>query len=145
MVKRSAGDWGLRAAAAGAVVFGIMTIIAGGRALFGGLEARAEVGNAVPFVLWFNFGAGFLYALSGAGLFARRKWAAWLAGLIVLATLGVFATFGFHILQGGAYELRTVGAMIIRAVVWTIIATVAWRTILAANPRTQPWHRQARP
>lgn len=145
MVKRSAGDRGLHAAAAGAIVFGILTIIAGGRALFGGLEARAEVGNAVPFVLWFNFGAGFFYVLSGAGLFARRKWAAWLAGLIVLATLGVFGAFGFHILQGGAYEMRTVGAMIIRAVVWTIIAAVAWRTILAVNSGTQPWHRQARP
>jgi hypothetical protein len=145
MVKMSAGDWGLHAVAAGAVVFGILTIIAGGRALFGGLEARAEVGNAVPFVLWFNFGAGFVYVLSGAGLFARRKWAAWLAGLILLATLGVFGAFGFHVLQGWAYEMRTVGAMIVRTVVWAIITAVAWRTVLAVNPGTQPWHRQAHP
>ena len=34
-----------------AVVFGIMTIFSGGRALFGDVQARAAVGNAIPFVL----------------------------------------------------------------------------------------------
>jgi hypothetical protein len=29
--------------------------------LFGSLESRADFGNAVPFVLWFNFIAGFVY------------------------------------------------------------------------------------
>ena len=42
-----------------AIVFGVLTVVSGGRALFAGAEARAAVGNAVPFVLWFNFLAGF--------------------------------------------------------------------------------------
>ena len=51
-----------------AVVFGVSTIISGGRALFGGTAAREAMGNAVPFVLWFNFAMGFLYIIAGAGL-----------------------------------------------------------------------------
>ena len=40
-----------------AIVFGLATVISGGRALFGG----ADMGAVVPFVLWFNFLAGFAY------------------------------------------------------------------------------------
>jgi hypothetical protein len=44
-----------------AIVFGAMTVLAGGIALFGPLESRAALGNTVPFVLWFNLLAGFAY------------------------------------------------------------------------------------
>lgn len=46
--------WALVAAIV-AVLFGILTVLSGGRALFGNDTARAAVGNAVAFVLWFNF------------------------------------------------------------------------------------------
>jgi len=58
-----------------AIVFGAMTVFSGGRALFGGADARAAVGNAVDFVLWFNFLAGFFYVLTGAGIMKARSWA----------------------------------------------------------------------
>lgn len=54
-----------------AVVFGLATVISGGRALFGG----ADMGAVVPFVLWFNFVAGFAYLLAGIGLW-RGIWVA---------------------------------------------------------------------
>jgi hypothetical protein len=123
------GQMGLRIAAGVAVVFGLLTIVSGGRALFGGPEASAAVGNAVPFVLWFNTLAGFAYVAAGIGLFARKRWAVWLSAAILLATLVVFAAFGLHVLQGGAYEARTVGAMILRTSVWFAIATMAFRAI----------------
>jgi len=47
-----------------AMAFGALTVFSGGRALFGDAQARAAVGNAVPFVLWFNFLAGFAYVLT---------------------------------------------------------------------------------
>ena len=46
------------AAGAMATLFGVLTTIAGGRALFGGEAARMAVGAAVPFVVWFKFAAG---------------------------------------------------------------------------------------
>ena len=43
------------------------------------------------------------------------------------ATVLVFAAFGVHVWSGGAYELRTVGAMSLRSIVWISIAITASR------------------
>jgi len=56
------------------MVFGALSILAGGFALFGGTATEAAVGDAVPFVLWFNFFAGVAYVVAGAGLLKRRRW-----------------------------------------------------------------------
>ncbi len=111
-----------------AVLFGLLTISAGGRALFGSAEARAAVGDAVPFVLWFNFLAGFAYVAAGAGLFLCRRWAVRLAIAIFAATILVTLAFAAHLALGGAYEMRTVGAMSLRTIVWGIIAAIAARS-----------------
>ncbi len=114
-------------AAAGivALLFGLLTIASGGRALFGDEAARKAVGHAVPFVLWFNFAAGFAYCVAGIGLLMQRRWSVWLSALIAAATVLVFLAFGAHVLLGGAYEMRTVGAMTLRSLVWIGIAVVA--------------------
>jgi hypothetical protein len=108
-----------------AILFGVLTIASGGRALFGDEAARKAVGAAVPFVLWFNFGAGFAYVLAGIGLLMKRRWAVWLSALIAAGTVLVFLAFGVHVVLGGAYEMRTVGAMTLRSLVWIGIAIVA--------------------
>lgn len=126
-----------RIAAIVAVLFGILTVLSGGRALFGGDTARAAVGDAVTFVLWFNFVAGFIYVLAGIGLFLWRWWAALLSAIIVIATLAVFAAFGWHVAMGGAFEMRTVAAMILRSGFWIAIAIPACRELgcLARQPQ----------
>lgn len=68
-------------------VFGAMTVLAGGRALFGSLESRADLGNAVPFVLWFNFLIGFVYILAGTGLLRRRRWAVYVSLFVAISTI----------------------------------------------------------
>jgi hypothetical protein len=115
------------AAALVAVAFGIVTVIVGGKTLFGGPQDRA--GHIVLFVLWFNFCAGFAYIAAGIGLLAWKRWAAQLSAAIALATVLVFIAFGAHVLLGGAFEVRTVGAMIIRSIVWLVIAASACRAI----------------
>ncbi|OGA94637.1 MAG: hypothetical protein A3E79_16555 [Burkholderiales bacterium RIFCSPHIGHO2_12_FULL_61_11] len=117
----------LRILAAVAIVFGALTIFSGGRALFGGALAQAAVGNAVDFVLWFNFLAGFAYVLAGVGLWLGRRWAAWTAGLLALATAVVAGAFGLHVMGGGAYEMRTVGALALRLGFWVVVAVAALR------------------
>ena len=119
----------LRILAVIAILFGALTLKAGGTALFGGPEARAAVGNAVPFVLWFNTMAGIAYLVAGIGLWFARPWAAHLAWLIALATLVVFAAFGVHVAMGGLFEMRTVAAMTLRSLVWLAIAALAWRCL----------------
>jgi hypothetical protein len=111
-----------------AVAFGIVTIIVGGKTLFGDPEQRAAAGNIVPFVLWFNFFAGFAYVIAGFGLFCWKRWAAILSAAIAVGTIAVFIAFGIHVVLGGTFETRTIGAMIIRSAIWIAIATAACRS-----------------
>jgi len=117
MTKKSASI-GLWIAAGIAIVFGALTIVSGGVAMFGGPAAQATAGNAVPFVLWFNFLSGFVYVLAGIGIALRKPWSGTLATALALAIITVFALFGWHVFRGGAYEMRTMGAMALRAAVW---------------------------
>ena len=109
--------------------FGLLTVKEGGLVLFGDEAARTAAGNYVPFVLWFNFLAGFAYVIASAGLWMKQPWAVWLAIVIAAATALAFAAFGAHIFTGGAYEMRTVMAMSLRLLLWTVIAAVAWQAI----------------
>jgi hypothetical protein len=111
------------AAAIVAVIFGLLTIFSGGRALFGG----ADMGAVVPVVLWFNFLAGFAYVVAGLGLWYRTSWAASLSIFIALATAAVFATFLWKVWSGTPYEARTMGAMGLRLATWVAISIVAVR------------------
>lgn len=107
-----------------AITFGLLTIVSGARALFGGVD----MGAVVPFVLWFNFLAGFAYLAAGLGLWYQTDWATGLAIAIALATAAVFAAFLWNVSKGVAFEARTMGAMGLRLVVWVIISIVAVAT-----------------
>jgi len=113
-----------------ALLFGVMTIKSGGTVLFVDGEFRQQAGNYVPFVVWFNFSAGFAYAIAGVGIWMRQRWAIWLAMLIAVSTLITFSLFGLHIFDGGLYEQRTVIAMSVRSMVWTVIAIFAYKAVV---------------
>ena len=117
----------LRGASVFAVLFGLMTLKEGSAVLLGGEAARATAGAYVPFVLWFNFLAGFAYVAAGLALWWRQGWAVGLALGIALATALVFVAFGVYVMNGGAYEMRTVAAMALRTTVWLAIGALAWR------------------
>lgn len=110
-------------------VFGLLTIREGGAVLFGGDAARLAAGDYVPFVVWFNFLAGFVYLVAGVGYWLRRRWAVAVAFGIAAATLVAFAAFGVHAATGGAFEKRTVFAMTLRVVVWLAIAALGRRAL----------------
>jgi len=125
MVERTLSRPALVAAVV-ALAFGALTVVSGGMALFSGMD----MGAVVPFVLWFNFLAGFAYIVAGLALWfkARRAW--WLCAAILVATLIVVAFFALHLAQGGPFEPRTVGALLLRSGIWAVIATVAYRARL---------------
>ena len=131
--QRGLGTWVISMVAIG---FGLLTIKEGGAVLFVDGPGRAAAGNYVPFVLWFNFLAGFAYVIAGAGLWLRRRWARWLAVVIAATTALTFGVFGVHVYFGGAWEHRTVFAMSLRTLVWAVISTIAWR--ITMPPRHTP-------
>ncbi len=115
----------LGAVAGIAVVFGVLTLLSGGRTLFDAV-ARQQAGNYVAFVLWFNFLAGLAYVVAGGGLWLRQRWSMWLSFAIAVATFFVFAAFGVQIWRGGSYEMRTVAAMGVRTLTWLAVSAVAY-------------------
>lgn len=108
-------------------LFGALTIFSGGMALFGPTASQQAAGNAVPFVLIFNFSAGFAYVAAAAALWFRHPIARPLALAIGLATLAVFVAFGATVMRGTPFEMRTVGAMILRAGFWLTIGLLLTR------------------
>ena len=117
----------LRGASVLAVLLGLMTLKEGGTVLFGDEAALTAAGAYVLFVLWFNFLAGFAYVVAGIALSRRQGWAGGLALGIALATALVFAAFGVYVMNGGAFEVRTMVAVVLRITVWLAIGTLAWR------------------
>jgi hypothetical protein len=110
-----------RVAGGTAIAFGLLTLVSGGTALFGAVD----MGAVVPFVLWFNFLAGFAYVIAGWLLLVGHRLAFPLSLAILVATAAVFAAFGWRVLVGGSFEMRTVGAMALRTAFWAGMAMVA--------------------
>lgn len=113
-----------------AVIFGVMTVFAGGTALFGGAGVQQAVGDAVPLVLRFNFAAGFAYILAGFGLLLARPWSVWVSAAIAVGSLAVLGYLALYVMQGGAFEPRTVLAMAFRTLVWGVIFVISRRVLL---------------
>ena len=110
-------------AGAAAIAFGLLTLISGGSALFGAVD----MGAVVPFVLWFNFLAGFAYVIGGLLLMTGHRLALPVALTILIATAMVFAVFGWRVFAGDAFEMRTVGAMTLRTFFWAAMVWVAMK------------------
>lgn len=124
--QRDISIWAISAVA---LAFGILTIKEGGTVLFGNDAARAAAGNYVPFVLWFNFVAGFAYVVAAAGLWLQQRWALSLSAVIAVTTALTFVALGLYIYSGEPYELRTLVAMTLRTLVWITISSVAWQAL----------------
>ncbi len=117
-----------------AFVFGGMTLFSGGSVLFIDGQARVNAGNYVPFILWFNFIAGFFYIAASIGIFTWQRWGLTLSRFIFIATVIAFIALAGHIITGGNFETRTVVAMVLRSSVWLVITLVvgrAWKNYKA--------------
>lgn len=119
---------GMKLLAITTVLFGLLTIFSGGRALFGDAQAQAAAGNVVPFVLWFNFVAGFAYIAAGAGLWMKGSWVQRLTWAIALGTAIVSVAFAIVVIRGIPYEVRTAGALVLRLAYWTAVAIALHRS-----------------
>ena len=106
--------------------FGGMTITSAGAVLSTNTGATLA-GDAVPFVVWFNFLAGFFYIAAALGVWRGAYWGVFLPAGLFLAYLIMDGFLFQHILSGGAYESRTVYAMAFRTVLWLFITVTTYR------------------
>ena len=105
------------------IIFGIVTIAAGGAAIF---FNDSFFGHVIPWVVWFNFLSGFVYIAVGLYVWFDRRVAQKLSVFIFFGTSLVFVLIGIHIASGLAYEKRTIAAMAFRWVVWGIISWIGF-------------------
>ncbi len=117
-----------------AVLFGIITLIEGCSVLFGHGPARLAAGNFVPVVLWVNFLSGFIYILAGLAILPGRRSGLILARALASMLVMLFGYFLIHILMGGAWETRTLGAMILRLGFWVAAALLVRPGSAAGKP-----------
>ena len=117
-----------------AILFGLATIPSGGMVLFGPIEAQNAAGAVVPFVLWFNFLSGFFYVIAGIGWWRMRRWGFQLSVALVLSIVALFVMFALHVAGDGAFEPRTLYALIFRLAVWSAIAAGACYVYACPRP-----------
>jgi hypothetical protein len=116
--------WALRGVALFAALFGVATILAEGRMLFAP-SASGDPEATAPFVVWFNFFAGFGYVGAAFGLALARRWSVAFALALAVGTAAVLAAFGLYVAAGGSYQTRTVYALGLRTSVWVAITLIA--------------------
>lgn len=114
----------LRISAIVAAIFGILTLIAGGRILLGLGKAGYAV---VQPVLLFNTIMGALYLLTAVFIVRSSDWARPLALFIAAANVIVLLSIIVMRSTGGTVANETMGAMTLRSVVWVVIAVVLMR------------------
>ena len=103
-------------------VFGLATVFSGGSVALRLGMAPELAGDVIPFVVWFNFAAGFAYLAAAWGIWTERNWARWIAVTIAVATFLVAVGFGIVVTSGQEFEMRTIGALGFRFLVWAGIA-----------------------
>lgn len=109
------------------IVFGIATLVAGGRALFGPADVRAALGVILYPLLWFNFLMGGVYCAVGLAVAWQVDWARWAAAAIAGANGAAAIAVYVYWLLGNPVEPRTLGAVLIRLGVWAAIAGILFR------------------
>ncbi len=119
-----------RVAAGVGVIFGLVTLMAGGRVLLG-----ADPGYVVykPLLL-FNTAMGLAYLTVGVLSWRRHALALPGAALVALANLGVLVALALRFEPGGPIATTSLGAMSFRTAVWVILFLLLRRAARRGAP-----------
>jgi hypothetical protein len=116
------------------LLFGLLTVTLTTSVLFDWFGLRAREGNYVMSIVVANLIAGVLYLIAAVGVIKGSTWMAKpLLVAIAVLVLGQILFF-VHVVNGGLYETKTVGAMIFRialTVLFTVLAFQVKRPLIA--------------
>lgn len=115
----------IRVAAAVGLLFGALSVVAGSRVL-AGIDHPAYV--VLTWLVAYNVVAGLAGVVAGVGLWTLRGWA--VRAVAVLAALHglVLIILLAHLALGRPAARDSLGAMVLRTLVWSAIAVVGHRT-----------------
>lgn len=107
--------------------FGLLTVFLTSSVLLDLFGMREKEGHYVLAIVWANLIAGLVYLLTAYGVIKEEKWTvkSLLIALIVLI-IGQILFFA-HVVNGGLYETKTVGAMIFRIAFTVLLAVLAFQ------------------
>lgn len=108
------------------ILFGMVTLFMSSSVIFDLFGIREREGNYVLFIVVVNFICGLIYLLSSYGLAMKKQWTTYLmifsVTLLILAFIGLWV----YINSGGAYEMKTIWAMLFRISISSLLASVCW-------------------
>lgn len=112
--------------------FGLLTIFLTTSIILDLFDIRSREGNYVPLVVWANLISGLLFLTTAFGFIKKKRWSATplIFSLVVLVI--AFGGLLIHINSGGAYETKTIGAMIFR-IALNIVFAIAVFTMTKTN------------
>ncbi len=107
--------------------FGLLTVFLTGSVLLDLFGMREKEGHYVLAIVWANLIAGIVYLLTAYGVIKEEKWTVNTL-LIALSVLIIGQILFFaHVVNGGLYETKTVGAMIFRIAFTVLLAVLAFQ------------------
>lgn len=101
-------------------LLGIASVFMGGSVIFDLFGIREMEGNYVPFIVWANFICGFLYLLAVYAILNKKSWQKIPLMIAFTVLMMAFSGLIIHIQNEGAYEHKTVKAMIFRTILTLI-------------------------
>jgi hypothetical protein len=107
--------------------FGLLTVFLTSSVLLDLFGMREKEGHYVLAIVWANLIAGLVYLLTAYGVIKEEKWTV-KSLLIALSVLIIGQILFFaHVVNGGLYENKTVGAMIFRIAFTVLLAVLAFQ------------------
>ncbi len=107
--------------------FGLLTVFLTSSVLLDLFGMREKEGHYVLAIVWANLIAGLVYLLTAYGVINEEKWTVKTL-LIALSVLIIGQILFFaHVVNGGLYETKTVGAMIFRIAFTVLLAVLAFQ------------------
>lgn len=109
--------------------FGLLTLFLSTSLIFDLFGVRASQGDYVFFVVLANFISSIIYIFAAYGLLKTKKWAIQLLTFSVIVLMIAFVGLFIHIIAGGLYETKTIGALTFRIIVTLGFIALAFFTI----------------
>ena len=97
-----------------ALLFGLLTIFAGGSVIMDLFGMRAKEGEYVLFVVWASFLSGILYVFASYGFFKNKMWTKTILQFSIYILIAAFVVLIVWILQKEPYEPAIIVKLLFR-------------------------------